>query len=88
MRKSREKIYNKCPECPNEEFEILSTVRKGNMYRSGLYRVKCTVCDFIETVKSKSPTQDSVENPPDNMNHQDQIDYQNWLDKERSNEDS
>lgn len=81
-----ETILNKCPDCQNGTFKILDTLVKHTKmgHKSGFYRVQCTLCGFVETVKSKNPQQDSVETPPENMSIQEQKDYNNWLNENLS----
>lgn len=56
-------IYYQCPDCPNNEFEIIKTLVESKTYTSktemgtsaGYYRCQCTACGLIQTFKSKSP---------------------------------
>lgn len=81
-----QRIQNTCPNCGNTEFEIIKTLSKFASYghKAGHYRVKCVMCDFVETVKSKNPLQDAVQNPPENMDLDEQKRYQDWLNEQRT----
>lgn len=54
LKQKAQYLERTCPDCGNERFKIIAVVKKPVGTGAGMYRVKCTLCGFVEAAISKN----------------------------------